>query len=78
MRKDVFELPPYLRVIRIPRLYDAGVGSPKLPDEGDDPDSICDHGEGVPLGHALLAVQEVCFVWDSSADFSATFIIILL
>ena len=57
MFKDVAELPACPRVIRIPRLRYAGVGSPKLPDEGEDPYAICDHGEGVPLGHALLAMQ---------------------
>ena len=35
------------------------MGSPKLPNEGEDPDAIGDHGKKVPLGHALLAVKEV-------------------
>ena len=30
-----------------------------LPDEGKEPFAICNHGEGFPLSHSLLAVQEV-------------------
>ena len=59
MLKDVSELPPYPRAIRVPRLCDTRVGSLKLPDEEEDPNAICNHGEGVPLGHALLDMQEV-------------------
>ena len=51
--------PPCLRVIRIPRLCDMGVGSLKLPDEGGNPNVICNHGEGFLLCHALLAMKEV-------------------
>ena len=51
--------PPRPRVIRIPRLVDLGMVRPEDPYEGEDPDAISDHGKGVPLGHALLAVQEV-------------------
>ena len=46
------------RIIRVTRLCYAGVCSPKLPYEGEDPYVIGYHGEGVPLGHALLAVRE--------------------
>ena len=45
--------------MRIPRLRDLGMVSPEDPYEGEDPDVIINNGEGVPLGHALLAVQEV-------------------
>ena len=51
--------PPRPRVISIPWLRDVGVSSPEIPDEGEDPYPICDHSKGVPLGHALLVVQEV-------------------
>ena len=37
----------------------AGVCPPKFPYERDYPYVIGDHGKGVPMGHALLAVQEV-------------------
>ena len=47
------------RVIIVPWLSNLGVGAPKLPDEGEDPDVMCNHGEGVPLVHVLLAMQEV-------------------
>ena len=47
------------RIIRVTQLCYSGMCPPKLPYEGQDPDVIGDHGEGVPLGHALLAVQEV-------------------
>ena len=46
-------------IVCIPRLGDLGMVCPEDPYEGEDPDAICDHGKGVPLGHALLAVQEV-------------------
>ena len=46
-------------VIRVTQLCDAGVVPPKLPYEGEDPYAIGYHDEGVPLRHALLAVQEV-------------------
>ena len=46
--KDVSELPPSPRFVRVPRLCYTGVGSPKLPDEGEDPNAICNNGEGVP------------------------------
>ena len=59
MLEDVGELPPCPRVICIPRLCDTGVGSLNLPDEGEDPNDICNHGKGVPLGHTLLAKKEV-------------------
>ena len=45
------------RIIRVPRMCDTGVGSPKLPQEGEDPYAIGYHGKGVPLVHNLLAVQ---------------------
>ena len=61
MCQDVAELPDCPRVIRVPRLCDEGVVSLKLPDEGEDTDAICDHGEGVPLGHALFSMQEVAW-----------------
>ena len=56
---DIAKCPPRPRVIRIPWLVDLGMVHPQDPYEGEDPDAISDHGEGVPLGHALLAVQEV-------------------
>ena len=59
MRFYVLKPPPCPRIIRVPRLCEARVGSPKLPNEGEDPDAIGDHGEKVPLGHALLAVKEL-------------------
>ena len=59
MGHDVPKLSPLPRFICIPRLRDMGVVSPEVTDEREDPYAICDHGEGVPLGHALLAVQEV-------------------
>ena len=55
---DVLKLSPRPRVIPIPRLCDAGVGYPEVTDEREDPYAICDHGKGVPLCHALLAVLE--------------------
>ena len=59
MRLYVLEISSLPRVNRLPRLCDAGVGSSKLPNEGGDTYAIGYHGEGVPLGHALLAVREV-------------------
>ena len=59
MRQYVYELPSSLHIIRVPRLCDAGVEPLNLPNEGEEPDAIGNNGEGVPLGHALLAVQEV-------------------
>ena len=49
--------PTHPPVIRIPRLHDVGVVSREVPYEGEDPYAISYHGEGVPLGHAFLAVQ---------------------
>ena len=59
MLEDVAKLPACPLVIHVPLLYNAGVGAPKLPVDGEDPDAICKHGEGVPLGHSLLAMKEV-------------------
>ena len=59
MGHDVPEFTTRPRVVYIPWLCDAWVVSPEVPDEWEDPYAICDHGKGVPLGHALLAVQEV-------------------
>ena len=56
---DITKLSPRPRIIRIPRLGDLGMVLTQDPYEGEDPDTIIDHGEGVPLGHALLALQEV-------------------
>ena len=57
----LLELPSYPRVISVPWLSDPGVGAPKLPDEGEYPNAICNHGWGLPLGHTLLAMQEVAW-----------------
>ena len=59
MRLYVLELSSRPHVIRIPWLCDAGVGSPKLTNEGEEPYAIGYRGEEVHLGHALLDVQEV-------------------
>ena len=67
MFKDVGELTPSPRVVRVPRLCDTGVGSPKLPDEGGDPDEICNHVKGVPLFHYLL-----CKKWPNLSSVSRT------
>ena len=56
---DLFKLPSRRRVIPIQWLRDSGVSSHEIPDKGEDPFALCNHGERVPLGHALLAVQEV-------------------
>ena len=61
MRDAVFKLPPCPHIICVPRLCGVGVGPQNLPDEGEDPNAICNHDEGVPLGHALLYVQEVAW-----------------
>ena len=53
------ELPSRPCVISVPWLSDPGVDAPKLPDEGEDPYVICNHGKGFPLGHAILAMHEV-------------------
>ena len=37
---DVRKLPSRPRVISVPWMSDPGVGAPKLPDEGEDPDAI--------------------------------------
>ena len=57
--QDVWEISSPPLVIRVPHLCYAGVWPPKLPYEEEDPYAIGDHGKGVPLGHALLAVQEL-------------------
>ena len=57
--KDLHKHPLQPRVISIPWMSDAGVSSTEILDEGEEPYAICDHGKGVPLRHALLAVQEV-------------------
>ena len=59
MRLYVLGLSTRSRVIRVQRLCDARVVSSKIPIEGEYPYAICYHGEGVPLGHTLFAVQEV-------------------
>ena len=46
-------------IISVPWLSELGVGVLKLPDKGEDNYTIRNHGKGVPLGHALLAMQEV-------------------
>ena len=53
------EAPTHPRVVRIPWLRDVGVVSPEGPYKVEEPYAISNHGEGVPLGHALLAVQGV-------------------
>ena len=40
----VLELPSRPCVISVPWMSDPGVGALKLPDEGEDPDAICNHG----------------------------------
>ena len=59
MLEDVAEIPACPHVIRVLRLCDTEVGSLKLPDKGEDPNDIYNHGKGVPLGHALLSMHEV-------------------
>ena len=46
-------------VVRIPGLVDFWVVYLQAPDQGEDTDAISYHGQRVPLGHALLAIQEV-------------------
>ena len=46
-------------IIIVPWLSDPGVGVPQLPDKREDSYAIRNHGEGVPLSHTLLAIQEV-------------------
>ena len=41
---DVWELLSRPCIISVPWLSDPGVGAPKLPDEREDPDAICNHG----------------------------------
>ena len=55
----LLERPSCPRVISVPCLSDLGVVVPKFPDKGEDPYAICNRGKGVPLGHALLAMQEL-------------------
>ena len=38
------------------------MGSQKLPNEGEYPDVIGNHGEGVSLSHAILDAQEVAWL----------------
>ena len=52
---------PRLRVISIPWLCDAGGCILERSGDKEDPYTISDHGEGVPLGHVLLAMQEVAW-----------------
>ena len=35
------------------------MGRLEVPDKGEDPQAIFDHGQGIPLGRPLLAVKEV-------------------
>ena len=49
------------RIISVTWLSDPGVGVLKFPDKGEDPYAICNHGMGVPLGHALISMQEVAW-----------------
>ena len=51
--------PPRPCIVCILWLRDLGVVLSEDPYEGEDPDAIRNHGEGFPLGHTLLAVQEV-------------------
>ena len=44
MFKDVGELTPNPCVVRVTRFCDTGSGSPKLTDEGEDPNALCNHG----------------------------------
>ena len=53
------KFPPRPRIIYVPRLCYPVVCSPKISYEGEDPYAIGDHGKEVPLGHTLIAVQEV-------------------
>ena len=46
-------------VISISWMSNAGVGRPEVPDKGEDPKAICNHGQGIPLGHFLLAMKEM-------------------
>ena len=65
-RLEILEVFQYLlepssrpRVIILPWLSDPGVGALKFPDNGEDLYDIYNYGKGVPLGHTLLAIQEV-------------------
>ena len=49
----------HLSVISITWLSIAGVGCPEVPDMGEYPQDIYDHGQGTPLGHPLIDVKEV-------------------
>ena len=53
------QIHPRPHVIRVPWLSDVGVCVPELSDEREEPYAICDHGQGDPLGHSFLAMQEV-------------------
>ena len=53
----LMERPSRPRIISVPWLSDPGVDVPKFPDKGEEPYAIRNHGEGVPLGHSLLAMQ---------------------
>ena len=57
--QDVPKSPPRTHNIRVPWLDDAGVCVPEISHEMEDPYSICDNVKGFPLGHSLLAMQEV-------------------
>ena len=68
MLKDVGEMSPSPRVVRVPRLCDMGVGSPKLPNERGDPNAICNHGEKVPWVTPSL----ICKNWPDLSLVSRT------
>ena len=51
--------PPRPHVIRVSCLGDAGVCVPELFDKKEDTYAVYHYGSGVPMGHALLAMQEV-------------------
>ena len=48
---------PCPRVISMPWMSDARVCAPEILDDREDTYAICNPGQGVPLGHTLLAMQ---------------------
>ena len=42
-------------------LRDSGVGRSYILDKGEDTHAICDHGQGISLGHPLLAMEELTY-----------------
>ena len=59
MFQYLLELSSRPRVIIVQWLSDPGVVALKLPDNREDLYAIYNYDEGFPLGHTLLAMQEV-------------------